>query len=198
MKLRSGDYKPAGIVQNQIRLRGGRKISVPMKEGRVEMSREKVRQSVRKSQMKKLWPFNADTIKILRGSDVAVPSPNDGHDAFVKFYQQRQDPVAFCVQFIPTYNGQHLVCSGHLRICHTKQNLRDLTTLFMTAWRKFDSLLLTEIKKIKLKTKTKQYKVRQGYLLGLCYNMLLTAMCSQQGSAADCDQASLGPNYPPV
>ena len=43
----------------------------------------------------------------------------------------------------------------------------------MTAWRKFDSLLLPEIKKIKLKTKTKQYKVRQGYLLGLCYNMLL-------------------------
>lgn len=186
MKLRSGNYKTTNAVQNQITLRGGRKINVPRKDSHnkkrqhLVASKEKIQQPVRNGPIKKLWPFTADTIAILRSIDIAVPVRTGPHDDFVKFYQQKQAPVTFSAQFIPSYNGDQLVCSGQLRICHTKKNLRDLTEIFMTSWGKFERLLMPEIKKIKLaKTGQEKYKKkiilpRAGFLMGLCYNMLLT------------------------
>ena len=173
MNLRSGSRSIAGKKQNILTLRSGRRIHIPEKST-VNNNNKKNKTLLGGSPVvgyKKLWPFTKQSVRQLEKSPPDNAKPSKLHDNFVSRYHRTHPPVTFVTQFIPTFHGGMIVCYGQLKITHTKKNTENLSSIFMTNWLKLDQLLMPEYKKVKKRKKIKLPK--SGYLIGLCYNMLL-------------------------
>ena len=182
MNLRSGTRVHSEPPQNILNLRSGRKIHIPKTKtvSNEEKRKKTVSETTQPAENKKmdskqrLWPFTEESLNILKTLPSNNAKPSKIHSKYVSQYQSAQQPFTFVNQFIPTFDGGMVVCYGQLKIVNNKKNEHRIVDIFQSSWHKLDNLLMPEYKKSKASNKKKKVILpKAGYLVGLCYNLLL-------------------------
>ena len=159
MKLRSGSVKPALPIKPLRRQRRRqRKIQTPALPPREHVTFK--------------LPFTPQSITKLNkgvGTDQHF-SYNSVADQFIDRWNKSHEEYSTSIQYVPNLTYSMVITCGKLRVTNTDKIMKNLSEIFLKAWKKFSYLASNAPRR---KGGKKMDSSRPGYYCGLLFNLLL-------------------------